>query len=87
MAENLCHMLKEKNKDNPQTLRDVTSNCNELTGMLANRDEKVWYFSRYEDITYDHNTSEQKLPSWKGFHHLYHLRIIMILLQLDTCHL
>ena len=63
-------MLKEKNKDNRQTLRDATSNCNELTGMLANRDEKVWYFSSYEHITHDHNTSEQKLPSWKGFHHL-----------------
>ena len=62
--------VKSKNKDNPQTLGDVTSNCNELAGMFTNRDDKVWYFSRYEHITHDHNTLEQKLPSWKGFHHL-----------------
>ena len=83
----LMPYVKSKNKGIPQTLGDVTSNYNELAGMLANRGDRVWYFSRYEHITHDHNTSEQKLPSWKGFHHLYHLRIIMILLQLDTCHL
>ena len=62
--------VKSKNKDNPQTLGDVTSNCNELAGVFTNRDDKVWYFSRYEHIIHDHNTLEQKLPSWKGFHHL-----------------
>ena len=62
--------VKSKNKGNPQTLGDITSNCNELVRMLANRDNKLWYFSSYEYITHDHNTSEQKLPPWKGYHHL-----------------
>ena len=62
--------VKSKNKDDPQTLGDVTSNLYELPGTLDNRDDKVWYFSRYEHITHDHNTSEQKLLSWKGYYHL-----------------
>ena len=33
--------FKSKNKDNPQTLGDSTSNCNELAGMPANRDDNV----------------------------------------------
>ena len=66
----LMPYVKSKNKDNPQTLGDVTSNCNKLVGMLGNTDNKIWYFIRYEHIIYDHNNSEQRLPSWKGFHHL-----------------
>ena len=66
----LMPYVKSKNKDDPQTLGGVISNCNELAGMLDNRDDKVWYFSRYEHITHDHNTSEQKLLSWKGYCHL-----------------
>ena len=62
--------VKSKNKDNPQNLGDSTSNCNELAGMPANRDDNVWCFSRYEHINHNHNTTEQKLPSWKEFHHL-----------------
>ena len=66
----LMPYVKSKNKVNPQTLGDLSSNSNELAGMLANREDKVWYFSHYEHITHDHNTSEQKLPSCKGFNHL-----------------
>ena len=31
----LMPYVKSKNKDNPQTLGDVTSNCNKLVGMLT----------------------------------------------------